>query len=172
MNTAADPFAPYRRRLLGLAYRMLGDRCEAEDVLQDAFLRYAAACDIVNLGAFLTTTVTRLCLDRLKSARVQRETYIGPWLPDPVLDGSALSPGTTTELADDLSFALMLTFERLKPAERAAFLLHDVFDLGRVDKRDSQTVLVLIQDCSLGSSHGPWGLVGCGMGTDRTVAAV
>lgn len=129
MNTAADPLAPHRRRLLGLAYRMLGDRCEADDVLQDAFLRLATAHNITDSGAFLTTAVTRLCLDRLKSARARRETYIGPWLPDPVLDGAALAPDAATELADDISFALMLTLERLTPAERAAFLLHDVFDL-------------------------------------------
>lgn len=130
MTTSADPLAPHRSRLLGLAYRMLGDRAEAEDVLQDAYLRIAAARGIANGAAYLTTTVTRLCLDRLKSARARRETYVGPWLPDPVLDVAGLSPDTETELADDLSFALMLALERLSPAERAAFLLHDVFDLG------------------------------------------
>lgn len=125
----ADPFGPGRKRLLGLGYRMLGSRAEAEDVLQDAWLRFNAARDVENRDALLTTIVTRLCLDRLKSARAQREVYVGPWLPEPVMDAEALSPDTATELADDLSFALLLTLERLKPAERAAFLLHDVFDM-------------------------------------------
>jgi RNA polymerase sigma-70 factor, ECF subfamily len=73
--------------------------------------------------------VTRLCLDRLKSARAQREIYVGPWLPEPVFDAEGLSPDAATELADDLSFALLLALDRLSPLERAAFLLHDVFDL-------------------------------------------
>ena len=124
-----DPLAPYRTRLLGLAYRMLGDRAEAEDVLQDAFIRFTRTRDVENEGAYLTRTVTRLCLDRLKSARIRRETYVGPWLPDPVLDTGALAPDAATELADDLSFALLLTLERLPPSQRAAFLLHDVFGL-------------------------------------------
>jgi RNA polymerase sigma-70 factor (ECF subfamily) len=123
-----DPLAPYRRRLLGLAYRMLGSRSDAEDVVQDAYLRYVGAEDVQNTEAFLVTIVTRLCLDRLKSARAQREIYVGPWLPEPVFDTDALSAEATTELADDLSFALMLALDRLSPLERAAFLLHDVFD--------------------------------------------
>lgn len=113
---------------MGLAYRMLGSHADAEDVLQDAWLRYAGASDVRNAEAFLVTTVTRLCLDRLRSARAKREIYVGPWLPEPVLDADALSPHAATELADDLSFALLLALERLSPAERAAFLLHDVFD--------------------------------------------
>jgi RNA polymerase sigma-70 factor, ECF subfamily len=123
-----DPLAPYRRRLLGLAYRMLGSRCDAEDVVQDAYLRYVGAHDIQNTEAFLVTVVTRLCLDRLRSARAQREIYVGPWLPEPVFDSEALSADAATEMADDLSFALMLALDRLSPLERAAFLLHDVFD--------------------------------------------
>ena len=74
-----DPLAPYRGRLLGLAYRMLGSRSDAEDVVQDAYLRFAGAQDVRNTEAFLVTIVTRLCLDRLKSAKVQREVYVGPW---------------------------------------------------------------------------------------------
>lgn len=112
---------------MGLAYRMLSSRAEAEDVLQDAWLRFNAAKEVENAEAFLVTTVTRLCLDRLKSARARREIYVGPWLPEPVFDAEALSPHAATELADDLSFALLLTLERLTPIERAAFLLHDVF---------------------------------------------
>jgi RNA polymerase sigma-70 factor (ECF subfamily) len=125
----SDPLAPYRGRLLGLAYRMLGSRGDAEDIVQDAYLRFAGAQDVHNAEAFLVTVVTRLCLDRLKSARAQREIYVGPWLPEPVFDAEGLSPDAATELADDLSFALLLALDRLSPLERAAFLLHDVFDL-------------------------------------------
>jgi RNA polymerase sigma-70 factor (ECF subfamily) len=123
-----DPLAPYRGRLLGLAYRMLGSRSDAEDVVQDAYLRFAGARDVLNPEAYLVTVVTRLCLDRLKSAKAQREVYVGPWLPEPVFDAERLSAEAATELADDLSFALMLALDRLSPVERAAFLLHDVFD--------------------------------------------
>jgi RNA polymerase sigma-70 factor (ECF subfamily) len=123
-----DPLAPHRGRLLGLAYRMLGSRSDAEDVVQDAYLRFAGAQDVHNAEAFLVTVVTRLCLDRLKSARAQREVYVGPWLPEPVFDAEGLSAEAATELADDLSFALLLALDRLSPMERAAFLLHDVFD--------------------------------------------
>ena len=122
-----DPLAPHRGRLLGLAYRMLGSRSDAEDVVQDAYLRFAGAQDVHNAEAFLVTVVTRLCLDRLKSARAQREVYVGPWLPEPVFDAEGLSADAATELADDLSFALLLALDRLSPLERAAFL-HDVFD--------------------------------------------
>jgi len=124
----ADPLAPHRGRLLGLAYRMLGSRSDAEDVVQDAYLRFAGAQDVRNAEAFLVTIVTRLCLDRLKSAKTQREIYVGPWLPEPVFDADGLSADAATEFADDLSFALMLALDRLSPLERAAFLLHDVFD--------------------------------------------
>jgi RNA polymerase sigma-70 factor (ECF subfamily) len=123
-----DPLAPHRGRLLGLAYRMLGSRSDAEDVVQDAYLRFAGAQGVHNPEAFLVTIVTRLCLDRLRSAKAQREIYVGPWLPEPVFDAEGLSAEATTELADDLSFALLLALDRLSPMERAAFLLHDVFD--------------------------------------------
>ena len=128
-----DPLAPHRGRLLGLAYRMLGSRSDAEDVVQDAYIRFAGAQDIHNPEAFLVTVVTRLCLDRIKSARAQRETYVGPWLPEPVFDAEGLAPDAATELADDLSFALLLALDRLSPLERAAFLLHDVFDMPFAD---------------------------------------
>jgi RNA polymerase sigma-70 factor (ECF subfamily) len=96
--------------------------------VQDAYLRFAGAQDVHNPEAFLVTIVTRLCLDRLKSAKAQREVYVGPWLPEPVFDAEGLSAEAATELADDLSFALLLALDRLSPMERAAFLLHDVFD--------------------------------------------
>jgi RNA polymerase sigma-70 factor, ECF subfamily len=130
MTDSAVSFEPHRRRLLGLAYRMLGSVSEAEDAVQDTYLRWHAADRdrVSDPRAFLTTTTTRICLDTLKSARVRRETYVGPWLPEPVLDTTALAPDAQTELAEDLSFALLLALDRLSPLERAAFLLHDVFD--------------------------------------------
>ena len=124
-----DPLAPYRRRLLGLAYRMLGSRSDAEDIVQDAYLRFAGAQGIHNPQAFLVTVITRLCIDRLKSASSQREVYVGPWLPEPVFDAESLSADAATELADDLSFALLLALDRLSPLERAAFLLHVIFEV-------------------------------------------
>ena len=126
----AASFEPYRRRLLGLAYRMLGSMAEAEDAVQDTYLRWHDV-DRAGVGdpqAFLMTTATRICLDVLRSARVRREEYVGPWLPDPVTDTAALAPDAQTELAEDLSVALLLALDRLSPLERAAFLLHDVFD--------------------------------------------
>jgi len=128
-NPAAD-FEPYRRRLLGLAYRMLGSMADAEDAVQETYLRWHAADrgHVSDPRAFLMTTTTRICLDVLSSARMRREEYVGPWLPEPVVDTAALAPDTHTELAEDLSVALLLTLDRLSPLERAAFLLHDVFD--------------------------------------------
>ena len=130
MTDPAVSFEPHRRRLLGLAYRMLGSVSEAEDAVQDAYLRWHSADrDVVSdTRAFLTTTTTRICLDTLKSARARREAYVGPWLPEPVLDTAALAPDTQAELAEDLSIALLLALDRLSALERAAFLLHDVFD--------------------------------------------
>ena len=130
-GAAAREFEAHRRYLMGLAYRMLGSLAEAEDAVQEAYLRWHAADrDAVETPrAFLSTIVTRLCLDQLKSARARRESYVGPWLPEPVLDTAALDAESAAELAHDLSVALMLTLERLSPLERAAFLLHDVFDM-------------------------------------------
>jgi RNA polymerase sigma-70 factor (ECF subfamily) len=123
-------FEPHRRRLIGLAYRMLGSMAEAEDAVQEAYLRWhdVDRDGIAEPRAFLTTTTTRICLDVLKSARVRREEYVGPWLPDPVTDTAALAPDAQTEMAEDLSVALLLALDKLSPLERAAFLLHDVFD--------------------------------------------
>lgn len=130
MTDPAHTFEPHRRRLRGLAYRMLGSIAEAEDAVQDAYLRWHATDReaVSDPRGFLTTTTARICLDVLRSARTRRETYVGPWLPEPVVDAGALAPDAPTELAEDLSIALLLALERLSPLERAAFLLHDVFD--------------------------------------------
>jgi RNA polymerase sigma-70 factor (ECF subfamily) len=130
MSNPAASFEPYRRRLLGLAYRMLGSMADAEDAVQETYLRWHAADrdNVSDPRGFLMTTTTRICLDMLTSARARREEYVGPWLPDPVLDTATLAPDRRTELAEDLSIALLLTLDRLSPLERAAFLLHDVFD--------------------------------------------
>lgn len=130
-DEAGATFEPNRRRLTGLAYRMLGSLSEAEDIVQEAYLRWHAAERerVGNPRAYLLRTVARLCLDHLKSARARRETYVGSWLPEPIIDETALSPETASELADDLSVALLMTLERLSPLERAAFLLHDVFEM-------------------------------------------
>ncbi len=127
----AERFEAQRRPLERLAYRMLGVAAEAEDAVQDAFLRWHEALSkttVADDGAYLRATVTRLCLDRLRSARARREVYVGPWLPEPLL-GAADRPDDAAALADDVSFALLLALERLSPLERAAFLLHDVLDV-------------------------------------------
>ncbi|HEV7312362.1 sigma-70 family RNA polymerase sigma factor [Sphingopyxis sp.] len=120
---AAASFDPLRPLLTRVAYRMLGSVADAEDVVQDAFIRWLGTDrDAVREpAAFLRRTVTRLCLDQIKSARNSRETYIGPWLPDPLVE---------EEEEDDVTLPLMLALERLSPLERAAFLLHDVFGVG------------------------------------------
>ncbi len=124
MIGAAESFDPLRPRLVRIAYRMLGSVADAEDVVQEAFIRWMGAdrAAVREPEAFLRRTVTRLCLDQLKSARHNRETYIGPWLPDPIVEEE--------EEAEDVTLPLMLALERLSPLERAAFLLHDVFGLG------------------------------------------
>ncbi|WP_103099067.1 sigma-70 family RNA polymerase sigma factor [Novosphingobium guangzhouense] len=122
----SDEFTTQRSRLLRLAYRMLGSLSDAEDVVQDAWLRWARADSAIEYPTtYLTRIVTRLCLDRQKSARTQRETYVGPWLPDPLL--GSVEPDVM--ISDDITVTLMLAMERLSPLERAAFLLHDVFDM-------------------------------------------
>ena len=109
---------------------MLGSIADAEDAVQETYLRWHATDrdKVLDARAFLMTTTTRICLDMLTSARARREQYVGPWLPEPVVDTAALAPDSRTELAEDLSIALLLTLDRLSPLERAAFLLHDVFD--------------------------------------------
>jgi RNA polymerase sigma-70 factor (ECF subfamily) len=120
-------FEQSRRRLFGIAYRMLGSKADAEDMVQEAYLRWhqAPADEIRSPEAWLVTVVTRLCIDRLRSAAAERETYPGMWLPEPLFGES---PDEQVELASNLSMAFMILLERLAPAERAAFLLRDVFD--------------------------------------------
>lgn len=123
-----DPLATFeahRALLHGIAYRMLGSAADADDVLQEARLRWLAVthAEVASPRAFLVTVVSRLCLDQLGSARVRRETYVGEWLPEPVATGPDADP-------DSLSMAFLVLLERLSPAERAAFLLADVFDYG------------------------------------------
>lgn len=121
---------PLRPALLGLAYRMLGSRTEAEDVVQEALLRLTTATGVLEEQAWLRTVVTRLCLDELRSARRRREAYVGPWLPEPVqtADG-ALGPLETAELRDSLGLGYLLLLERLTPHERAVFVLREAFAL-------------------------------------------
>src|SRR4051812_41277269 len=126
-------FDGHREQMFGIAYRMLASRAEAEDVLQEAWLRFAAAADagIDSDRAFLSTVVTRLCLDRLKSAAARRESYVGPWLPEPIRaepDG-ATSPDDRLGRAESVSFALLLALETLSPLERAVLILREVFDV-------------------------------------------
>jgi RNA polymerase sigma-70 factor (ECF subfamily) len=126
-------FESHRSHLLGVAYRMLGSLAEAEDVVQESWLRWENVDQnaIANPRAFLSRIVTNLCLDQMKSARARREEYVGPWLPDPVAEG--VGPDVEAERADSLSVALLLALERLSPLERAAFLLHDIFDMDYPD---------------------------------------
>ncbi|HYD06492.1 MAG TPA: sigma-70 family RNA polymerase sigma factor [Reyranella sp.] len=121
-DAVATAFDAVRPKLKRVAYRMLGSVADADDVLQEAFIRWMKAdrSTVREPEAYLRRVVTRLCLDQLKSARNQRETYIGPWLPEPVVE---------EEVEDDVTLPLMLALERLSPLERAAFLLHDVFGL-------------------------------------------
>ena len=120
MTAAAATFDAHRSTLLRVAYRMLGSLADAEDVVQEAYIRWAETDrEAVRIpAAFLRRVVTRLCLDQLKSARARHEVYSGPWLPEPLVEA---------EPVDDVTLPLMLALERLSPLERAAFLLHDVF---------------------------------------------
>lgn len=123
MDKSAAIFEEHRPFLRSLGYRMLGTSADAEDIVQETWLRWAEVplAEIDAPRAFLARIATRLCLDHLKSARVQRETYVGEWLPEPVAD----EPGDLT--GEDVSYAVMIAMERLRPLERAAFLLHDIF---------------------------------------------
>jgi RNA polymerase sigma-70 factor, ECF subfamily len=134
-DAATDLFEEQRSHLRGLAYRMLGEMGAAEDIVQETWLRWrkAGAGEIRDPRAWLSTVAMRLALDALRSARIRRETYVGPWLPEPILpdDTRAFAedtPEAHAELASDLSLALLHVLERLSPEERAAFILHDAFD--------------------------------------------
>lgn len=129
MSSSAAVFESHRRHLLAVAYRMLGSVAEAEDVVQEAYLRWQGAgeTEIVTPRAWLTTVVTRLCLDQLKAARRTRETYIGPWLPEPIYTDASSGD------AETLSLAFLVLLESLSAAERAAYLLHEVFDYSHAE---------------------------------------
>jgi RNA polymerase sigma-70 factor, ECF subfamily len=127
-----EEFEEHRDHLVGVAYRMLGIRAEAEDAVQEAYLRYAGAdrSDIRDVRGWLTTTTGRICLDVLRSARVRREAYVGPWLPEPIvarLPSEAPGPEAIAEQTEEVSLALLVVLEALTPEQRVAFVLHDVF---------------------------------------------
>ena len=137
---AADPFTALRPRLFGLAYRMLGVRSDAEDVLQDAWLRWSRqdTAALQSAEAWLVTVVTRLSIDRLRALKAEREAYVGWWLPEPLVEMQAgaqqqHTPESAAELAGELSVAFLYVLERLGPEERAAFLLRQVFDYDYAD---------------------------------------
>jgi RNA polymerase sigma-70 factor (ECF subfamily) len=130
-DSALSHFQRLRPRLFGIAYRMLGSRADAEDIVQEAWLRWSDGAPpegLASVDAWLVTIVTRLCIDRLRSAKLEREEYIGPWLPEPLVTNPSDSPEMRLELLGDVSTAFMLMLERLGPEERAVFLLHDIFD--------------------------------------------
>ena len=128
--TSLDFFDSHRPLLFSIAYRMLGSASDAEDVVQDAWLRYSSAdpTSIRSPKSFATTIVTRLCLDRLKSARATREEYIGPWLPEPVLTADTEAPDETIERAESVTLAFLVLLETLSPEERAVFILKEACD--------------------------------------------
>jgi len=130
MNDATDTFNRLRPRLQGIAYRMLGSWAEAEEVVQDAWLRWHEADQdhLDNTEAWLVSVTTRLAIDRLRTAKIQREHYVGTWLPEPLLSDSPVSPEQVLERADDVSVAFLALLERLAPEARAAYLLREVFD--------------------------------------------
>lgn len=128
-GTPTDTFEALRGRLFGLAYRMLGSRAEAEDIVQETYLRWhRAGHGIENPEAWLVTAASRLAIDRLRRLKTEREAYVGTWLPEPIV--SDAPPDRHLDLAADLSIAFLTLLERLAPEERAAFLLHDVFEVG------------------------------------------
>ena len=144
-DSTASGFEPNRARLFGLAYRMLGSRAEAEDLVQDAYVRWHQSDRdaIRNAEAWLVATATRLAIDRLRALKTEREAYVGPWLPEPMMRDAPPPPDRHVELASDLSIAFLVLLERLGPEERAAFLLHEVFDF---DYGEIATVLEKSED--------------------------
>ncbi|MFJ4947833.1 RNA polymerase sigma-70 factor [Streptomyces sp. NPDC088760] len=126
-----EEFQELRPLLFSIAYRILGSVSEAEDAVQETWLRYAASpTEPRSVRAFLSATVTRLSIDVLRSARVRREAYVGPWFPEPLLADPYEDPARSAELADSVSMAALLLLERLSPLERAVFVLREVFDFG------------------------------------------
>jgi RNA polymerase sigma-70 factor (ECF subfamily) len=140
----SDIFNTDRPLLFSIAYRMLGSASDAEDVLQDAWLRYhsADALTIRSPKAVATTIVTRLCLDRLKSARATREQYIGSWLPEPVLTTELEGPDSALQRAESVTLAFLVLLETLSPEERAVFLLKDIFGYGHSEVADMLGITV------------------------------
>jgi RNA polymerase sigma-70 factor (ECF subfamily) len=130
MNATLEVFETHRPRLFGVACRMLGSRTDAEDLVQDAYLRWyhCATQDIQSPAAFLVAVTTRLCLDRLRQRKQEREQYVGRSLPEPMCDELLGSPEMQRELTEEVSVAFLMILERLGPEERAAFLLHEIFD--------------------------------------------
>jgi RNA polymerase sigma-70 factor (ECF subfamily) len=139
MSHKADTFTQHRARLFGIAYRMLGTKADAEDVLQDAYLRWhnADAAQVESPEAWLTTATTRLSIDRLRHLKVEREAYFGPWLPEPLGEADTQTPEAAAELDSDVSIAFMAMLEALAPEERAAFILHDIIDDDYADIADA-----------------------------------
>ncbi|MFJ3665298.1 RNA polymerase sigma-70 factor [Streptomyces sp. NPDC090106] len=129
--TRTEEFQELRPLLFSIAYRILGSVSEAEDAVQETWLRYDATPTVARSPrAFLSTTVTRISVDVLRSARVRREAYVGPWFPEPLLDDPYADPARAAELADSVSMAALVLLERLSPLERAVFVLRQVFDFG------------------------------------------
>lgn len=127
-----DRLAAYlgeRPRLIRLAYRYLGSASEAEDIVQDAWLRFSATAEAEHPARLLSRIVTNLCLDRLRSAQARRETYVGPWLPEPIVEKAGAVEPDANDAALDISFSVMRALERLSPLERAALFLHDLYDV-------------------------------------------
>jgi len=125
----SDAWREHRRYVLDVAYRMLGSVSDAEDVVQEAFARLVDANldEIEDVRGWLVVVVTRLCLDQLRSARTKRESYVGPWLPEPVIESDLADPADRITLDESVRMAMLVVLERLTPAERATFVLHDVF---------------------------------------------
>jgi RNA polymerase sigma-70 factor (ECF subfamily) len=159
MDTRAEAFASVRPLLFSIAYRMVGSVMDAEDLVQDAYLRWEEApeTDVRSPRAYMTTIVTRLAINHLRSARAKRETYVGPWLPEPLVTEETPD---TAELAESLSMAFLVLLERLAPIERAVFLLHEVFafeyaEIARiVDKTEANCRQILARARRrLGAAH-------------------
>src|SRR5262249_33614818 len=130
MKPRLQAFSQYRGLMFSIAYRMLGSVADAEDILQETYMRWQRAngSEIQSTRAFLVTIVSRLCINHLESARVKRQEYVGQWLPEPVVTAPAADPLSMLQVDESLSMAFMVLLERLSPVERAVFLLREVFD--------------------------------------------